>query len=251
VIGQSVGIGIFLFYFLSGRSSYRFTLRNFIPDSRIVAEIYRVGFASTVRMGAMSVALAIANNLAAAYGTVPLAVLGVVFRLARFAFMPTMGLGQGILPLIGFNHGAQKKDRVGEIVVKAGVIALIWGLLCWSTFMVFASQVVSLFNSNPQFIHEGTRALRIFVLLFFAVQIQIIASFFFQGIGKGIPSLVLASARQVFFLIPGLLVLEKLFDLDGLWAAFPVADAASILMTLIWIRVEFRRQGIRLALKSG
>jgi putative MATE family efflux protein len=248
VIGQSVGIGIFLFYFLSGRSGYRFTLRNFIPDSRIVAEIYRVGFASTVRMGAMSVAMAIANNLAAAYGTVPLAVLGVVFRLARFAFMPTMGLGQGILPLIGFNHGAKKKDRVGEIVVKAGAIALAWGLLCWLTFMIFASQVISIFNSNPQFINEGTTALRIFVLFFFAVQLQMIASFFFQGIGKGIPSLVLASARQLLFLIPGLLVLEGLFNLNGLWAAFPVADAASILLTLAWIRIEFRRQGIRLAL---
>lgn len=249
VIGQAVGIGIFVIYFLSDRTSYHFRLNNFLPDIQTLSEIYRVGFASIVRMGAMSVVMAIANSIAASFGVIPLAVLGVVFRLARFAFMPTMGLGQGMLPLVGFNFGAKQKDRVGEVVIKAGLTSFLWGLLCWLIFMLFSSPVMSVFNTDPQFLAEGIRTLRIFVLLFFAVQLQIIVNFFFQGIGKGIPSLILASARQVIFLIPSLLILPRFFGLMGLWWAFPLADALSILLTLIWISIEFRRQGIPFQLR--
>jgi len=78
-----------------------------------------------------------------------------------------------------------------------------------------------------------------------------VASFFFQGIGKGFPSLVLASARQVIFLVPGLLIFPRMFGLAGLWVAFPVADALSIVLTLIWTSIEFRRQGIHLRLRYG
>jgi len=251
VIGRSVGAVIFLVYFISGRTSYRFRPSYFLPRLRILIEIYRVGFASMVRMSAMSVVMALANRTAASFGIISLAVLGVMFRLARFVFMVNMGLGQGALPLIGYNFGAKQKERVGEIVTKAGLAGFIWGVLCWLIFMLFPSQVMSIFNTEPQFLLEGTQALRIFVLFFFAVGFQMVASFFFQGIGKGLPSLVLASARQVIFLVPGLLIFPRMFGLAGLWVAFPVADALSIVLTLIWTSIEFRRQGIHLRLRYG
>ena len=83
----------------------------------------------------------------------------------------------------------------------------------------------------------------------FTIGIQMILSFFFQGIGKGVPSMVLASARQIIFLLPSLLILPRMFGLTGLWVAFPVADALSIILTLIWTNVEFRKQGIRFRLR--
>jgi Na+-driven multidrug efflux pump len=160
-----------------------------------------------------------------------------------------MGLGQGMLPLVGFNFGAKQNDRVGEVVIKAGLLGFGWGLFCWLIFMIFPTAVISIFNSDPHFVAEGVRTLRIFVLLFFAIQLQIIVSFFFQGIGKGIPSFILASARQVLFLIPALLILPRLFGVVGLWVAFPVADVLSILLTVIWIAVEFRNQGMQFQLR--
>jgi putative MATE family efflux protein len=249
VIGNGMGICVFLYHFISGRSAFNFSFRNFFPDKKIIFEIYRIGVASIFRMGALAVVMGLANTIAVSFGVIPLAVLGVVFRLARFAFMPTMGLGQGMLPLVGFNFGANRKERVGEVVIKAGFLGLGWGLFCWLIFMLFPAQVISAFNSDPNFIAEGVRTLRIFVLLFFAIQLQIIVSFFFQGIGKGIPSFILASARQVIFLIPGLLILPRLFGVVGLWMAFPVADILSILLTFIWISVEFRNQGMPFQLR--
>ena len=248
-IGHGVAVLFFLYYILSGQSAYTFGFHYFIPSKQIISEIYRVGCATICRMGALSVVMALANTIAASFGVIPLAVLGVVFRLARLAFMPTMGLGQGMQPLIGFNFGANQNERVREVVVKAGLLGLGWGMFCWLIFMLFPSQVMSVFNSDPLFIAEGTRTLRIFVLLFFAVQLQIIVSFFFQGIGKAIPSLILASARQVIFLIPALLILPRLCGVVGLWIAFPVADLLSLLLTLTWIGIEFRNQGMSFQLR--
>jgi len=249
VIGRGFGGLIFLVYFISGRTSYQFQPSYFIPKLRILIEIYRVGIASMIRQGAQSIAIALANVVAASYGVIPLAVMGVMFRCMRFVGMVNMGIGQGMLPLVGYNFGAKQIERVGEIVIKAGLVGFSWGLLWWLIFMLFPYQVMSAFNTNPQFLTEGTPALRIFILLFFSVGLQIVVTFFFQGIGKGLPSLVLASSRQVIFLIPGLLILPKIFGLTGLWVAFPVSDALSIMLTLIWTSIEFRRQGIRFRLR--
>jgi len=107
---------------------------------------------------------------------------------------------------------------------------------------------MSIFNADPEFLLEGAPALRIFALLFFAVGIQRILSFFFQGIGRGLPALVVASSAFIFRL-PALLILPRIFGLTGLWVAFPVADALSVVLALIWTSNEFRRQGIRFRLR--
>ena len=245
VIGWGVGSFVFLIYIFSRRTAYRFRPQYFVPNLRILVEIYRVGIASIVRSGAMALVMALANTTAASFGVVPLAVLGVVFRCSRFVFMVCQGIGQGMLPLVGYNFGANKKDRVGEVVIKAGLAGFIWGLLWWIIFFLLPTQIMSIFNTDSQFLSEGTRALRIFVLLFFAVGLQMVITFFFQGIGKGLPSLVMAASRQLIFLVPALLILPRLFDLVGLWAAFPVADGLSIVLTIIWTYIEFRKQGIR------
>jgi putative MATE family efflux protein len=249
VIGRGVGVVIFLVHFISGRTQYRFRPSYFIPRPRIVASFYQVGFASTIRLGSMSLVIALANTIAVSFGVIPLAALGVVFRLSRFINMPTMGLGQGMMPLVGYNFGAKQKKRVGEIVIKTGMLSFGWGLLCWSVFMLFPAKIMAVFNNEPQFLAVGVPAMRIFTMLLFITQLQRIASFFFQGIGKGRASLVLASARPVIFLMPALLLLPRLFGINGLWIAFPVADALSILLAIAWAVREFHQQGIPIRIR--
>jgi len=160
-----------------------------------------------------------------------------------------MGLGQGALPLIGYNFGANQKDRVGEVTIKASLASLAWGVLCWIVVMIFSTQVMSLFNNDPEFLREGVPALRIFATAFSVIGIQMILSFFFQGVGRGLPALVLASARQIIFLLPVLLIFPELFGLAGVWASFPTADILSTTATMVWAGIEFRRQGIPFRLR--
>lgn len=250
-VGRAIGASILLVYLFSGRSAYRFKPSYFLPNLKIAAEIYRVGISMTSRMIGGSISQIIAVRTAASFGVITLAVVGVLHRASGFAFTPCMGLGQGMLPLVGYNFGAGKKDRVGEVVIKSGLSGFLWGALCWVAAMLFSTQVMSLFNTDPTFLAAATLAFRIYALGFFTVGLQTILGFFFQGIGRALASLMVASSRQVLFLIPCLLIMPRLFGLSGLWTAYPVADALSLLLTLIWMGIEFRKQGIPLRLRSN
>ena len=250
VIARCTGVLILLAYFISGRTSYRFRPSYFLPNFLILKEIYRVGIAAIVQSAAGSIVMVLVNRTAVSFGSIPLAVMGVIFRAMSFVFMPCVGIGQGMMPLIGFNFGAGKLLRVGETVIKGGLASTVWSTLWWGIVLLFPVPIISIFNNDPEFIKVGSEAIRIFGLAMFAIGIQISSSFFFQGIGRGLPSLVLASARQVLFLLPCLLILPRIFGLTGLWVSFPVADGISVILTLIWVGIQFRKMGIPIRWKS-
>lgn len=250
-IGRAVGVSILLAYLGFGKSIYQFSSASFIPNLKITFDIYRVGISQTVRAGSISLSQAVANNVAVSFGIVPLALLGVLFKVNMLVFAFCIGLSQGMLPLVGYNYGAQKKDRVGEIVVKTTLTSLAWGTLWWIAAMLFPNQIISLFGTETNFLSGGTIALYIFALTFFTTGVQINLSSFFQGIGKGIPSLVLAASRDLIFLIPCLIVMPNAFGLAGLWAAYPVANSLSLGLSLIWTHLTFRLIGIPYRLRSN
>ncbi|MFC1951279.1 MATE family efflux transporter [Chloroflexota bacterium] len=249
VIARSVSVVLFIYYFISAKTSFRLKARSFLPNIRILAQIYKVGLASIVRMSAFSFVTILANRIATSFSTDHVAVLSVLFTISSFAIMPCMGLGQGMLPLVGYNYGASLKERVGEVVSKASVIALLWGIMCTLLALLIPTQLVSLFNSDPEFLIIGTKAIRIFAIAFFTAGLQIMLSSFFQGLGRGIASLILASSRQIIFLIPAILILPRLFNETGFWYSFPTADLCAITVTLIWTAFEYRRLGIRFHLR--
>jgi Na+-driven multidrug efflux pump len=94
-----------------------------MPKLKTLTEIYSIGLSQTLRAGSSSISLGIANNIAASFGVIPLAVLGVADRIQMVVFSVFGGISQGMLPLVGYNFGAQKKERVGEILVKAVLIS--------------------------------------------------------------------------------------------------------------------------------
>jgi Na+-driven multidrug efflux pump len=110
--------------------------------------------------------------------------------------------------------------------------------------MLFPSQVISIFNSNPEFIKAGIKPIRIYSLLFFFIGIQLIPGFFFQAIGKGLPAAVISNSRQVISLLPLLIFLPKLLGITGLWVAFPISDTLALLFSALWMVMELRKQEI-------
>lgn len=251
VIARGVGAVILLGYFITGRSSFRFRPGYFIPKIRILVEIYRVGASQVVQMGAEAAIMGFGNTIAGSFGVIPLAVLGVIMRASSFIFMPCVGLIQGALPLIGFNFGGARYDRIGEIIGKTGLLAIIWSLVFFVVALAFPESIISIFRNEPEFVSQGARALRMFALSFPFIGAQLLAGSFFQGIGKGIPSLVLASARHAIFLLPALLILPRLFDIDGLWAAFPVSSLLAMILSIAWMTVQFRGMNMKLRFRAA
>lgn len=246
VIARGVGAAILLGYFISGRSSFHFRPGYFIPKIRTLVEIYRVGASQVVQMAGESVIMGFGNTIAGGFGVIPLAVLGVIMRAASFIFMPCVGLIQGALPLIGFNFGAARYNRIGEVVGKTGLLAITWSLVFFVVALTFPETIISIFRNEPEFVSQGAAALRMFALSFPFIGAQLLAGSFFQGIGRGMPSLVLASARHVIFLLPALLILPRLFDINGLWAAFPVSSLLSMILSIVWMAVQFRAMDMKL-----
>jgi len=245
-VGRSIGIAMLVYYLVSKKSIYRFKLSYFKPDFHLVKEIYRVGVSMTLRLVGASISQIIASVTAAGFGVMALATVGVLFRAAGFTITVCFGLGQGMLPIVGYNYGAGKKDRAAEAVVKAGLTALAWGIICWVAMTLLSTQIMNLFSPDPEFLAIAVPSLIIYSYGLFFSGSQTTLSFFFQGIGKGWQSAIVASSRQILFLIPFLLILPRVMHLSGLWAAYPVSDFLSFTLTIIWLIFEFRHQGIPL-----
>lgn len=251
VISQAMSAFVYLVYIVSGRTAYRFRPRHFLPSPGVVADIYRIGIASIARSGSQFIVMGVVNRIAASFGVIPLALIGILVRTGRFVQMPTIGLGQGMLPLIGFNYGARKMERVIELVFKTGLASVAWTSLCWIVVMLFPWQVISVFSADPEFLREGSQAIRVYAMVYFALGAQMVPGFFFQGIGKGFPATILSSARHVLFLLPALIVLPPVFGLTGLWVSFPIADILALLLAILWMGMELHKQRSRFRRPHG
>ncbi|MEM3464823.1 MAG: MATE family efflux transporter, partial [Candidatus Bathyarchaeia archaeon] len=238
LIGRAIG-GAILTAYLAYRSLYQFKPEYFVPNYKVVTDIYSIGASSTLRSSTISISQILACRVAASFGTIPLAVLGVFFRVAMIVLGVCIGISQGLLPLVGYNFGAKKFERIRKIVVAAGLISFVWGTLGFIVATVFPTQILSLFSTDPSFLAEGAQALPIFALSFLTVP-EIIMGSFFQGIGKAVPSLITSSSRQLIFLIPCLIFMPVAFGLTGLWMAYPTAGVLTVVLGATWVSLEFR-----------
>ncbi|MEM2338051.1 MAG: MATE family efflux transporter [Candidatus Bathyarchaeia archaeon] len=239
LIGRAIGLALLTPY-LAFKSIYKFKLAYFRLHYRTVADIYSVGVSSILRMIAISISQMLANIAASSFGTVPLAVLGVLFRINRLNFAFCIGLSQAVVPLVGYNYGAQKLERVREIVVKAVLSGVVWGIIWYVVVTLFPVQTLLLFTTDIKFLGIGVSALQIFGISFLTMS-EIIISAFFQGIGKATSALIVASARQFIFLTPCLIILPYTFGLNGLWLAYPVAGILALALGLTLTAITFKK----------
>jgi len=249
VIARSIGALLFITYFIRGKSSAHFRLRYFILKLSVLKEIYRVGFASMVRMGGWSILMIFVNRLAISFGVTTIAILGVINRANSFARMPSFGISQGMMPLVGYNFGAGNMNRAGEVFSKATRAALIWGTICAAVILIFPRQILSIFNSEAEFLAQGITAIRIFSLAYLTQGPYFNSSAFFQAIGKGIASLVIGVAREFLFILPLIYLLTYLLGQRGIWITFPMADIMAVCLALALVVTQARKLGIHFKLR--
>jgi len=235
-------------YFLSGRSSLRIRVKNFILQLTVVKEIVAIGLAAFVRTTAGSFMAVIINRTLGFYGgDVSIAVFGVVFKVLHFAVMPNMGISQGLQPILGFSYGARRYDRGIEVIRHSVIIATAISIAAFLIIRIFAGSIISIFSTDATLISQGTHAIRLVFIAIYLVGFQIVGATVFQAIGKAIPTLVLSSSRQILFLIPLIFILPHFFGLNGVWPSFPIADTLSFAITLALVipqMREFKRQQI-------
>lgn len=219
-------------FYLRGRSELRIRRRDLIPQMAVLPEILRVGSPAFIRVAGGSLVHIVVNNSIAYYGTeVHLALMGISTRLMLFILMPLFGIVQGLQPIVGFNYGAQKPDRVRHAVRKATLVALgISGL--GSLVIITAIQpLLRLFSPDQVLLAQGPTVLRILAISLPLVGYQVIGASLFQALGRALPALLLTLLRQIICLIPLVLLLPRILGLSGIWWAHPLADAIAAILT--------------------
>ena len=242
VLSQFIAFLFVVRFFRTNKSSLPFTRKSFIIKKAVIMEIVTLGIPAFVRQSGTSVMALLTNNLLKMYGGgLAIASYGMINRLLIFTLMPIFGLVQGFQPIAGYNYGAKKYDRVKSVLkISIGYGTLI-ATAAWIVIQLFPRQILSVFSSDIALLDIATPALRITMLAIPVIGVQAIGSTLFQSIGKKAPSIFLSLTRQFIFLIPFLLILPSFMQINGVWAAFPVADILATLVTLIWVLVEIRK----------
>lgn len=191
---------------------------------------------------ASSLVFVLINSTLLRYGgDLAVGAFGIINSVFIFVIMIVIGLNQGTQPIVGFNYGAKQFDRMFQTLKISMIIATILTILGFIVGMFFSETMVSMFTRDEELIAISANALRITVIMFPLVGSQIVISNFFQSIGKAKVSIALSLTRQFIFLIPCILILPPLFELNGAWAALPASDGLSAIISIITIGYYIRK----------
>lgn len=178
---------------------------------------------------------------------------GIVMKVNAILIAFFVGLSQGSQPIIGFNYGARKYNRVKQVYKLAVSWSFVVSVIGFIAFQFFPKPIISLFGSgNDLYFEFAVKFMRTYLFMVLINGVQILSSNFFAAIGKPLKGVVLSMSRQVFFLIPLLLILPLIWGIEGLLFAAPVADTAAFLISIFMIFIEFKRmKSLEMAENNG
>ncbi len=233
VISQAVSLAYVASYYLTGESYLKLHWRNFIPDAKIIKGIFAIGVTQFVQAVAMSLsAMILVKQIINYGGDVSLGAFGIIQRIMMFSSMPGMVIGQAMQPILGFNYGAKRYHLAIKTIFLATSVATAFSIAAFFVLYIIPEPIIGIFTSDKQLIAETVFAARcIFVAMplfgFFNV-----GQLVFPSLGKAIGTLIIAVARPALFLIPLALILPRIWDMTGVWFAFPGTDVLTFLLTL-------------------
>ncbi|WP_162993218.1 MATE family efflux transporter [Clostridioides difficile] len=244
VIGQLISFGISVHY-IKNFQHIKLHKKSFKLDSIIYKHIFALGSSSCFNQLAMTVTQIVMNNTLAYYGArsvygseIPLACVGIIIKVNMIFISIIIGISQGMQPIIGYNYGAEKYNRVKEAYKFAVGSATIISVIAFLCFQFFPRQITSIFgNGNETYFIFAEHYFRTFLFLTFINGVQIVSSTFFTSIGKSVLGLFTSLTRQILFLIPLIVILPMFMGIDGVMFAGPIADAAAA-MVCIYLAVH-------------
>lgn len=235
VIGQIVAGTIALVINIKKNDEIQLKLKGFRPDGKIIAWIYEVGIPSIIMQAIGSVMIYGMNRILIAFSSTAVAVFGVYFKLQSFIFMPVFGLNNGMVPIIAYNYGAGKKDRLIKTLKLSIIYAVGLMLLGVIIFQLFPAPLFALFDASETMIAIGIPALRIISLSFIFAGFCIVCGSLFQALGNGVYSMVVSIARQLLVLLPVAYLLSLSGKVEAVWWAFPIAEIVSLSLTVFFM----------------
>lgn len=241
VLGQIIAAILGLVINLRCNPDIHIRLREIRPHRAIVREIYRVGVPSIVMQSIGSVMVFGMNQILMAFTDTATAVFGAYFKLQSFIFMPVFGLNNGMVPIISYNYGAARLDRVKRTYKLTAAAATVIMCVGCAAFNLFPEVLLGFFSPSEEMLSIGTVALRVISYSFLLAGFDIIAGSVCQAIGNPIYTLVCSVCRQLVALLPAAWLLARTGILDLVWFCFPISEVVSLVLSIFFLRRTMRR----------
>lgn len=246
VIGQCVGavVAVMLNHFKNPEVHLR--LRHIRPNGRLMGEITAISIPSIIMSCISSLTCFVMNMILIAYSSTAVAVFGVYFKLQSFVFMPVFGLNNGMVPIIAYNYGAQKPERIHKTIRLGMVYAVAIMMIGLLVFQLIPKELLLMFDASDAMLEIGAPALRIMSLAFVFAGIGIVSGSSCQAFGYSVYSMLISIARQIVVLIPAAYLLSLTGVLRSIWFAFPIAEIFSLILSLFFLRTTLKKTGMAL-----
>ena len=246
VAGQIVGGLVGLYLSLTHNPEIQMSAAGLRPSKEIVGGIYSVGLPSIIMQSIGSVMVFGMNQILIAFTSTATAVFGIYFKLQSFIFMPVFGLNNGMVPIVAYNYGARKPERIVKTVKLAVACAVGIMAVGFALFQLFPNVFLSLFTAEGEdpadLLAIGVPALRIISFHFLVAGISVVSMSVFQALGHGVLSLMVSVVRQLIVLLPTAFLLSRLDGLHAVWWAFPFAELFAVSLCALFLLRVYRRE---------
>ncbi|MEI0611486.1 MATE family efflux transporter [Brachyspira pilosicoli] len=247
IIGQFISFAL-TFKYIFKMKNIKLNKESFLLKINNVIKIFTLGLSGGFNQLAMMAVQITMNNVLSYYGNqsiyggnIPLAVSGIIIKINMIVMAFIIGTGQGSQPIIGFNYGARNYKRVIDTYKLSVFITTIMAITASILFQLFPRQIVSIFGDGSElYFSFAEEYMRIYMLFMVVNGVQPVTGSFFTSIGKAFKGAFIAMTRQIIFLLPLIIILPKIFGIDGVMYAGPIADAMALMVTILFIRREIK-----------
>lgn len=244
VFGQIVGGIVAIILNVRKNKELRFAVRGFRVEGKVCGSILYIGIPSAI-MGSIGSFMTYGiNKILFAFGEIgktAAAVFGIYFKLQSFVFMPVFGLNNGMVPIVSFNYGARRADRILQTVRLSAIYAVSIMVVGMAVVQLIPGQLLLLFDASEHMLRIGVPALRIISLCFVFAGFTIVCSSVFQALGNSFFSMIMSITRQLAVLLPAAYVLAHTIGLEAVWYAFPIAEVFCLVIAVIMLRHTYNK----------
>ena len=242
IIGQFCAVLLAVYFHNKYNTEITVKMKGFKVDAKSIINIYKIGVPSIIMQSIGSVTTFSMNNILLMFSSTAATVFGVYFKLQSFVFMPIFGLTNGMIPIVAYNYGARNKKRIFSTLKLSIVLAVSIMIAGMLVFQFLPKTLLGLFDASEHMIAIGVPALRTISLSFVFAGFCIISSCMFQALGNGVYSMLMSMARQLFVIIPVAFAFAKLFGLDMVWWAYPIAEIVSVIVCIFFLKRIFKEK---------
>ena len=252
VISQIATFLINVFY-LKKFKSIKLAKDNFKLSAKTARKVTMLGISSFITEMSIVFVIATENNMLAKCGAeskfgpeIPITVLGIVMKISQILNSIIIGIAAGSQPILGYNYGAGKTDRVKETLKRVLGISVIISTIAFILFQTIPDKLILMFgNGDENYIEFACLGFRIYLMLCICNGIQIPSGIFFQAIGKSVKSAILSLSRQIAVLIPAMIILGNLFGIKGVLYSGPFADGVAFIISVILLISEVKHFNVK------